>query len=197
MDCGNRDTKCGDGDSCAGVTRASGNGQTPLTPLPCKLESSWHQDNAMVRSRFGHYYPICLDNKLETQQLIQMGWSGEMRILLCCDVWRVTGCVTRHISIRCETRGAGNVITTLHTPHSESQTVSQPAPALSHAVNVKMSISLHFKWELFSDGRTDAVASLIFYWNPTLQLWIASLVRHSKLSEPWHENTHRDWDPAL
>ena len=157
MDCGNRDTKCGDGDSSALLLPGPVGTDRHLWHLfPVNLRAP--DNRTMVRSRFGHYYPICLDNKLETQQLIQMGWSGEMRILLCCDVWRVTGCVTRHISIRCETRGAGNVITTLHSPHSESQTVSQPAPpsppALSHAVNVKMSISLHFKWELYSDGRT-------------------------------------------
>ena len=67
-----------------------------------------------------------------------------------------------------------------HSSLLPQQTVSQPAssPALSHAANVKMSISLHFMrmgiilWR--TDGRC-AVASLIIYWNPTLQLWIASL----------------------
>ena len=70
-------------------------------------------------------------------------WNENIIYTQCCDVWRVTGCVTRHISIRCETRGMGYVITTLHSPHSLTQTVSQPAS--SPALTLRMSkCQFHF-----------------------------------------------------
>lgn len=183
----------------------------PVLPGPVGTDGHlWHlfpvnlrtpDNRTMVRSRFGHYYPICLDNKLETQR-IQMGWSGEMRILyplydVMWDAWQGAW----HVTLASDARHGGcgkcdNNIAQSSLLDRQFLNPPAPSPALSHAANVKMSISLHFKWELYSDGRADAVASLIFYWNPTLQLWIASLVWHSKLSEPWHENTLRDWDPA-
>ena len=147
MDCGNRDTKCGDsdGDSCAAETRGSGNWQTPLTPLPRKLESSWHQDNSKLQIwSLLLSHPAAWDTA-HSNEMIR--WNENIIYNQCCDVWRVTGCVTRHISIRCETRGMGYVITTLHSPHSDS--FSTRLISGSHAANVKMSISLHFiLWEL-------------------------------------------------
>ena len=165
MDCGNRDTKCGDsdGDSCAAETRGSGNWQTPLTPLPRKLESSWHQDNSKLQIWSLLSHPAAWDT-VHSNEMIR--WNENIIYTQCCDVWRVTGCVTRHISIRCETRGMGYVITTLHSPHSLTQTVSQPAS--SPALTLRMS-KCQFHFILFYENwRTLLVASLVFYWDSPL-----------------------------
>ena len=100
-------------------------------------------------------------------------WNENIITHQCCDVWRVTGCVTRHISIRCETRSAGNVITTLHSAHSSLNRQFLNPPHLRLSLMLRMSkCQFHFilwEWELCC-----AVAYHI-YWKPTLQLWIASL----------------------
>ena len=128
------------------------------------------QDTRTIVSwKFGHYYPT----RHQTWDIVH---SNEMirrneNIIYtqCCDVWRVTGCVTCHISIRCETRGAGYVITTLHSPHSLTQTVSQPAS--SPTLTLRMS-KCQFHFILFYENYalTDSDASLVFYWDSTLQL---------------------------
>ena len=84
-------------------------------------------------------------------------WNENIISHQCCDVWCVTGWVTRHIS----------------TPHSSLNIQSLNPPHLRLSLMLRMSkCQFHFilwEWELCC-----AVAYHI-YWKPTLQLWIASL----------------------
>ena len=148
------------------IPGAVGTGRHLWHLFPVNLRA--HDTRTIVSCRFGHYYPI---QKPETQFIHSnemIRWNENIIYIQCCDVWRVTGCVTRHISIRCETRGMGYVITTLHSPHSLTQTVSQPAS--SPALTLRMS-KCQFHFILFYENwRTLPVASLVFYWDSTLQL---------------------------
>ena len=150
------------------IPGAVGTGRHLWHLFPVNLRA--HDIRTMVSCRFGHYYYPTRHQTWDIVHSNEMIRRNENIIYTqCCDVWRVTGCVTRHISIRCETRGAGYVITTLHSPHSLTQTVSQPAS--SPTLTLRMS-KCQFHFILFYENYalTDSDASLVFYWDSTLQL---------------------------
>ena len=159
MDCGNRDTKCGDGDgnSCAAVARAVGTDRHLWHLFPVNLRAltrgqCWGADLVIIilsaLTINLRHNPFKWDDPVK--------WEYYFTSVL----WCVTrdGCVTRHISIRCETRGAGNVITTLHTPHSSLNRQFLNPPHLRLSLMLRMSkCQFHFilwEWELYSGGRT-------------------------------------------
>ena len=154
MDCGNRDTKCGDGDSCAAVARAVGTDRHLWHLFPVNLR-------ALTRGQcWGADLVIIILSAL-TINLKRSPFKWDDPVKWEYYFTSVLWCVMRD-----------RVSDTSHS-HSSLNRQSLNPPHLRLSLMLRMSkCQFHFilwEWELCC-----AVAYHI-YWKPTLQLWIASL----------------------